>query len=182
MNHPIRLLALAAATIGLTGCDSVSFLFPLTGSDVDVVTDIDISGTFRDPDGSQWLFEKQPDGRYQLTWRDKEQSMRLDATLVRVSNHVFLDVSSKDEIASIRGHQFAKVRLDGDTLEVSWLDGGWMKKKLAVERALAFERPCVRGGKECSYVVTAPSMELQSFLMRHALDDGAFAKPDRLQR
>jgi len=182
MNHPIRLLALAVATIGLTGCDGVSFLFPLAENAADVVTDVDLSGKFRDPEGDQWLFEKQEDGRYQLTWSDKKETVHLDATLVRISNHLFLDVSSKDEFTSIRGHHFAKVRLDGDVLEVSWLDGGWLKKKLSTEKPLAYERPCTRGEKDCRYVVTADTRQLQSFVMRHAMDEAAFGKPDRLRR
>jgi hypothetical protein len=181
MNHSIKFLALTVATLALVGCDNVSFLFPLTENPQDLAADIDLSGVFHAEDGDQWLFEKNGDGRYQLTWSDKDDSIRLDAAVVRVSNLLFLDASTKEEGTGIRGHMFARLRLEGDILEISWLDTTWMRKKLT-ERSLAFERPCARGQKDCRYIVTSPSGLLQSFLVRHAEDIEAFGKPDKLRR
>jgi hypothetical protein len=181
MNNPIKFLALTVATLALIGCDNVSFLFPLTEDPQDLATDIDLSGAFRAEDGDQWLFEKRGDGRYNLTWSDKEDTVRLEAAIVRVSNFLFLDASTKEEGTGIRGHMFARLNLEGDTLDIAWLDTTWMRKKLT-ERSLSFERPCPRGQRDCRYIVTAPSSLLQSFLVRYAHDSEAFGKPDKLQR
>ena len=181
MNHSIRFLTLAAA-ISLTGCDSVSFLFPLTEDPRDLATDITIAGAFYGEDGDQWLFKKSGEGRYELLWSDKQDSIRLDASVVRVSNFLFLDVSTEEQGTAVRGHLFGLLRMDGDTLEISWLDPGWVKKKLITEQGLSFERPCPRGDKSCRFVVTAPPAQLQSFLMRNALNREAFGEPDKLRR
>lgn len=182
MKHSIRTSLLVFAGLALTGCRSISFLYSLVEGPQDVAKDVDVSGVWTSAGQKEsWTFERQKDGSYSLTWRDKEDTLQLEAQVVRLSNYLFLDLASKPEGSAITGHLFGRLRIDGDTLAVAWLDNDWMERKLAKERALPFELPCTGKERRC-YVVTASTADLQNFLLRNASDETAFEKWESLTR
>lgn len=181
MKRTIAGMALAA-TLFLTGCDSVSFLYPLYKDKTDLAVDTDISGNWT-VDGERWTFDRREDGTYRLTWAKGKDTEQRDVALVRVSNYLFLDLTATEETA-IRGHEFAQVRVGNDRLEIALLDGKWMETRLG-ERALPYEKPCSGvGGKSrrCVQVITAGPGDLQNFFMRYAPDAAAFKEWAVLRR
>ena len=174
-----RTILIAMATLTLTGCADVSFLYPIFEKQ-DLATDIDISGEWNGKDGDKWRFTRMENGAYQLEWSNKEEKEVLEANLVRISNYLFIDVASKPEGTAIRGHAVARVDHSGDSLQLAWIDSGWLADRLEKDRALPFERPCMDKNRRCM-VVTASTADLQNFLMRHAQDVKAFSKPDLLR-
>ncbi|MFN7932453.1 MAG: hypothetical protein U0R19_03950 [Bryobacteraceae bacterium] len=175
-----RMMLIAMATLTLTGCADITFLYPIFDKQ-DLATEIDLSGEWKAKDNDKWRFTRADDGSYTLEWSNKEEKELLDANLVRISNYLFLDVASKPEGTAIRGHAVARVELSGDMLQLAWIDSGWLADRLEKDRALAFERPCMDKNRKCM-VITASTADIQNFLLRNAQDGKAFNKPDMLRR
>lgn len=175
-----RITLIAMATLALTGCTDITFLYPIYEK-ADLATDIDLSGEWNGKDNDHWRFTRDKEGGYQLEWWDKEDKAQFEVQLVRISNGLYLDVASKPEGTAIRGHAIARVELSGDLLHIAWIDSGWLGERLEKERALAYERPCAEKNRRC-LVVTASTADIQNFLMRHAQESKAFEKPELLRR
>lgn len=175
-----RMMLIAMATLTLTGCADINFLYPIFDKR-DLANDVDISGEWKGKDNDKWRFTRADDGSYTLEWSNKEERELLEANLVRISNYLFLDLSSKPEGTAIRGHAVGRVELSGDSLHLAWFDSGWLADRLEKDRALAFERPCMDKNRRCM-VVTASTADVQNFLMRYAQESKAFEKPDLLRR
>ncbi|MBS1826184.1 MAG: hypothetical protein JST93_12750 [Acidobacteria bacterium] len=175
-----RMMLIAMATLTLTGCADINFLYPIFEKR-DLATDIDLSGEWKGKDNDKWRFTRAGDGSYTLEWSNKEEKEVLEANLVRISNYLFLDVSSKPEGTAIRGHAVARVDLSAASLYLGWFDTGWLADRLEKDHALTFERPCMEKNRKCM-VVTASTADIQNFLMRYAQDGKAFEKPDLLRR
>lgn len=175
-----RIILIALATLALTGCTDITFLYPIFEKD-DLATEIDLSGDWKGKDNDHWRFTRNESGSYNLEWSDKEDTVRLEANLVRISNHLYLDAASKPEGTAIRGHAVARVELSGNLLHMAWIDSSWLAERLEKEHALPYERPCMDKNRKC-LVVTAPTADLQNFLMRNAQESKAFEKPELLRR
>jgi hypothetical protein len=90
--------------------------------------------------------------------------------LVRLNEYEFVDVASKsDPEVGVAGHLFGKIRMVGDDLYVSLIDETWLKHM--VEAGLA---PQSTVGEGQQIVLTAPTSELQKFILLHAADPGAW--------
>ena len=169
MKKPI----LAAAFTVLAGCDFLS-VHPLA-EDEDSTFDERLLGAWKDGD-DRWTFTKANGGAYHLLVNEKKKkTFEGDCRLVSLESHLFLDVYGErggQLSTAIPGHWFLQVRLNGDTLEMGALKDDWMKKVIVEQRTLAHTR--VRRGKDSYTVITAPPLELQQFLMRHARDEEAF--------
>ncbi len=175
-----RIALIAMATLALTGCTDIAFLYPIYSED-DRARDIDLTGEWKGKDNDRWQFATNKDGSYVLEWRDNQDTVVLEANLVRISNALYLDVASKPEGTAIRGHAVARVELSGDMLHMAWLDSNWLAERLEKDHALPFERPCLDRNRKCM-VITAPTADVQNFLMRHAQESKAFEKPELLRR
>lgn len=175
-----RISLLVLASLALTGCDSISFLYPIYEKQ-DLANDIDLSGDWIGDGKERWRFTRNSGGPYKLEYLEKNETLTFEANLVRISNQLYLDLATTPEGTAIRGHAVARVAETPDTLQLAWFDFNWLAERLEKDRALAYERPCTGKNKRC-YVITASTADLQNFLMRHALDSGAFEKPDLLRR
>jgi len=105
--------------------------------------------------------ENLTDGR----WIETEH---YDAFLLRLGDTFFLDLSASPQL-SVRGHLFLKIQFDGDELQISALDDGWLRQQVADQNALSYLD--IPGGTP---VITAPTRELRRFLLKHAHDPDAF--------
>ena len=163
---------LAAAFTVLAGCNDFLSVHRLA-EDQDSTFDERLLGAWKNED-DRWTFTKADGGAYHLLVNDeKHKTFEGDCRLVSLGSHQFLDVYGEEEgSTAIPGHQFLQVRLNGDTLEMGALEHDWMKKVIVEQRTLAHTR--LRRGKASYTVITAPPLELQQFLMRHARDEEAF--------
>ncbi|MBL8218678.1 MAG: membrane lipoprotein lipid attachment site-containing protein [Bryobacterales bacterium] len=175
-----RITLIAMATLALTGCTDITFLYPIYEKS-DLAPEVDLSGEWSGKDNGHWRFTRDEEGGYQVEWWDKEDKALFEVHLVRISNGLYLDFASKPEGTAIRGHAVARVEVSGDLLHIAWIDSGWLGERLEKDHALAFERPCVDKNRRCM-VVTASTADLQTFLMRYAQDSKAFEKPELLRR
>src|ERR1019366_3151614 len=113
-----------------------------------------------------WQVQKLEDG-YEV---DAAEGSKYMVRLVRLNEYEFVDVASKsDPEVGVAGHLFGKIRMVGDDLYVSLIDETWLKHM--VEAGLA---PQSTVGEGQQIVLTAPTSELQKFILLHAADPGAW--------
>lgn len=78
-------------------------------------------------------------------------------------------------------HSVARLRLDGDTMEIAFLDPDWMSEALADGRV---DLAHFREGEEedGSIILTARTADLEAFLQTSGDDPGAFREPEVFHR
>jgi hypothetical protein len=79
-------------------------------------------------------------------------------------------------------HSVARVRLDGDTMELSFLDPDWMAGALADGRVSLEHFHEGKGSDDTSIILTAPTRELEALLKDHDNDPEAFGDPELYHR
>jgi hypothetical protein len=165
------LLAVLAGVAGMTGCAPAVAIHPLYTTQ-DLVSDLPLEGTWSVKDGEIWQIHKSGDG-YDVAAVHTGNSIEVskyNVHLLRLKESEFFDVISKpDPEIGVAGHLFGKIRMEGDELYVSLIDETWLKH--LVEAGLA---PRSITGEGQQIVLTAPTSELQRFILRHAADPGAW--------
>lgn len=183
-------LLAAAATLLLGGCWTLS-LHPLYSDDV--VLEPGLEGRWGDPEepgGETWEFLRDSERSYRLIVReenvttvDPARDGLFNVRLVRLGGGLYADIFPEAvetvpdfyEAHVIRGHCFARLRLEGDALHASFLDEDWLREGLKSGRfALGHER--CRG----RIVLTASTEELQAFVAEHGAE--GFAEEILLRR
>ncbi len=99
----------------------------------------------------------------------------------RIGDQLYLDMTARplddeDDAWSIHRlpiHTFARVRLDGDRLEVAAMSDKWVTKGLEDS---TLDLPHTT--QDDTVILTATSDELAQFALAHADDEGAFLDPD----
>lgn len=165
------LLTLFAGVAAMTGCAPAVAIHPLYTTQ-NLVSDLPLEGTWTANDGEVWRIQKSGDG-YDVTAVDARDSMsvsRYNVHLLRLQDSEFVDVTGKsDPDVGIAGHLFAKIRLEGDDLHVAFVNESWLKEM--VDAGLA---PQSTPGEGHQIILTAPTSELQKFILLHAADPGAW--------
>ncbi|MFN7998588.1 MAG: hypothetical protein U0Q18_33505 [Bryobacteraceae bacterium] len=158
-------LLLAASVAVLTGCAPAVSIHPIYTSR-DLTTDLSLDGAWAEQDGEIWQVRRAEDG-YDATVLRNGEAPGTDAYrvhLLRLKDTNFLDVTSKaDPGLGIAGHLFAKISLQGDELVIALMDDNWLKK--AVQSGLA---PQSVTGEDGRIILTAPTADLQRFILMHA--------------
>ena len=191
-----RIIAPLVLCVALFGC-SVPSLNPLY-TEKELVFDPALVGVWVDG-GQTWSFEKSGDKSYKLLHNDgKGRTGTFDAHLVKLKDYLFLDISvtdlgakeeSRDELVTrtlIPGHLFLKVTESGPMLRLSWMHRRWLEAELGGNpKAIAH----FKNGNQTSQtaptptiVLTAPTEELQAFVIKYADDIKAFVETARLTR
>ena len=168
------LLAVLAAAAAMTGCAPAVAIHPLYTTQ-DLVSDLPLEGTWSEKDGEIWQIEKSGDG-YTV---DSAEGTKYTVHLLRLKDSEFVDVASKaDPELGVAGHLFAKIRMEGDELYVSSIDETWLKRMVEAGQA-----PQSTMSENQQIVLTAPTSELQKFILLHAADPDAWdADDDALHR
>jgi len=157
-------LTLLAGVAAMTGCVPAVAIHPLYTSQ-DLVSDLPLEGAWATKDGEVWRVQKSGDG-YDVA--------EYTVHLLRLKEYEFVDVASKsDPNVGVAGHLFGKIRMEGDDLYVSLMDETWLKQM--VDAGLA---PQSTIGEGHQIVLTAPTSELQKFILLHAADPGAWDDDD----
>ncbi len=184
---------LMAAGMLTTGCRprifqvSIHAFFEKTEASADVAGRWIAEGD--DPD--ELILSATGENQWRLSIRDheaKESSGGL-VRLGQVGGMLYWDLTAEDANGSgdlakehiLKLHSVARLRLEEDTLEIAFLDPGWMSKALAdgrVDLAHFFEGD----GDDRSAVLTAPTADLEAFLQAHGEDPEAFSEPETYHR
>jgi hypothetical protein len=175
-------LVLVTSFILLPGC--VPSLNPLY-FDQDVIFDPALLGVWAETDSKEtWTFTKRVEKEYQLINIDKEgKKSELVAHLLRIRGEMFLDLLAvkpadlQDNDLLLPLHTFVLVLQIGPPARISWLDPDWLKEFLAKNPA-AIRHATVHN----ETLITAPTPELQKFLLSNLKAKGAFSQPTELKR
>jgi len=181
----IRFTLVILLFVGLAGC--VLSLQPLYG-DRDLVFEPALLGTWKPADDPvSWQCTQSGERAYRIVYTDeKGRRGEFSAHLMAIDGKRFLDLfplPPPEPLNSfytdhwIAGHTFARVVTVGKTLELAVLDQEWLKRFLReAPRAIRHE---VVGD---DIVLTAPTKELQRFLLAHLDTAGAFRPTLSLRR
>jgi hypothetical protein len=175
LTHVWKALALAVL---LNGC-TVRSLNPLY-TEKDVAFEPGLLGAWVEQDDADksWTFLRYGENGYRILC--SEGGMPLEGRLVKLSGHLFLDVTPKDgeeNAFAIPGHVFVKIQLNGDTMRTALLNPDWAEKAADL-KTLGLSH--MRIDREV--VLTAPTQELQDFAVRYAGDKSVFGSEGVLSR
>jgi uncharacterized protein (UPF0128 family) len=173
----------------LGGCLPVMSLHPLY-TEKDVVYEERLLGTWVDDSNSPettWEFNRieEPNNAYNLVFSDEEgKKGSFVAHLVKLQNRLFLDVypskppwetedPNKLELPYnsfflMPAHTFIKIDFNGPQLKM-WLTNDEEMKKLLKEEPNAVKHTFI----EDRLILTAPTKELQNFVLKYAYDKRA---------
>jgi hypothetical protein len=174
VRFTILLTVLAGAAV-MTGCASAVAIHPLYTSN-ELVYDLPLEGAWEGNDGEVWQIKKSGDGYdvAAVAAGDSKQISEYTVHLLRLKEYEFVDVASKsDPEVGIAGHLFGKISMQRGQLYVSPIDAAWLKSM--VEAGLA---PQSTLGEGQLIVLTAPTGELQQFILMHAADADAWDEDD----
>lgn len=176
MTKTFAIITLAAALL-CTGCDDFAVpwlsFYPLYQSG-DTAHEAELAGPWYSSESeSERIVFGMDANAYVMTdevltdgqWKAIEH---YDAFPLHLGDSLFLDLSASPQLA-IRGHLFLKVRLDGNALQITALNDEWLRQQVVNQAALSYLD--IPNGTP---VITAPTRELQRFLLKYANDPDAF--------
>ena len=217
MKRPWTLIVfLAGIALPSTAC--LTSLHPWFTRE-DLVVEPALAGTWVDagePD-TTWTFTRRDDTSYTLIDTRSERKPNpfnkadsgpaqivttpLTARLMRLGDARYLDLCAGDEWTDssmlqyllVNSHGLAKVRLEGDTLRVAFLDEDRLEAMLGDRRVVlphevvdvdgdADQPPASIHSSARRVLLTAPTSELQRFLVTYASDSNAFETEQVMRR
>lgn len=125
-------------------------------------------------------FSRHDETTYELLYKEKANTTRLKARLLRLKGHLFLDAVPWDRPANdffIPVHVIFHLSIAADTLRIAYLDAEWVAK-MAKAKKIAISHTEVEG----SLLLTASTRDLQKFIIAHANTAAAFPDPGVLYR
>lgn len=187
-------ISLALASFVPAGCeDSVNpFVVSLQPfyTKADLETDRRLPGTWIDKDEDvTFTFELGEENEYLVTVKEREGGQELssefEAHLVRLGATWYLDFFPKsiregDEfyrIHFLRAHSLARVEIREDSVQMAFLNSGWLRKKIEGNTA---DTPHEK--VDGSLLLTGTTDEVQKLAFFFGNDDEAFADPLSLER
>jgi hypothetical protein len=173
MNKQIASILIGALTL-ITGC--IPSVHPLY-REQDLIFDLLLVGEWVEKTEKSsketWTFSKREENAYTLLHVDDEgRKGELITHLLKVNDGRFLDFYPADSDLKLNGfyafhvmavHTFMRMRLQGDSLEMSYLDPDWIKAYLA-EHPDEIKHEKVEDG----ILLTAQPKELQAFMIKHS--------------
>lgn len=178
------LLVILLIGLVLFGC-VVPSLNPLY-MDQDLIVLSGLEGSWIDQYNGFWKFEKSNDNSYRLSYakdsEPKEAEAIFDAHIIRLENHIFMDLYPKEgafrddkgieAFHYVPTHTISKVQLHGDSLEINMLNPDWITE-MDDNRLIFVGHEQMKDG----ILLTANSKDLQKFINAYADDSEAFQKP-----
>jgi hypothetical protein len=134
---------------------------------------------------TEWTFGKLEGSTYRLMTVDDDGAARFEARLLKLGPHLFLDLYPEEpegktgfyNLHMVRAHTFLRVKVEDHVLSVSMLDQEWLEKGVETGGLkIAHER--VNGG----LLLTAPTPELQQFVLKVADNPDAFPETSSFRR
>ena len=179
-----RVLIPVAAMLGLAGCCTIPEMISLLPlfTETETVFDDALLGKWQEK-GESTILEilKDGDKGYVVRNADPDPSAKKDDdalhfTMGRIGGILFVSFSQPDRL----GHWFAKVTFDRGHIEVYPIDTDWLKEKVVEQNQLAHMELPYAGCKVMA--ISAPTSELQYFMLRYGTDPDAFEPVTELKR
>jgi len=175
--NPRNLLRIFIPALVLAGC--VQSLHPLY-TDNDRTFEPKLIGTWKGEGDNLWIFLRHGDKSYELIYTEKGSPAKFEANLVKLGQALFLDLfpqspDLKNDLQQahlLNVHTFSRVWIEDDTLRLAMLEHDWLKTMIDSGKVNIQHEVLDR-----QVVLTAPTKELQQFVVRHANDKGAFPRP-----
>jgi hypothetical protein len=181
---------LAVSLVALAGC-VVTSIYPYYTAK-DIVTDPALAGQWAEAGETNvarkhWQFEAGTNQTYTLFVQDGDERTEFTAHLFQLKNHRFIDalpVNRADD--QVPPHYLLHVRrLDGAELVMSIMSYGWLEE-LVKQRPKAIRHlwidPKADEPASGRLVLTADTVELQAFVLKHLDNTNAFPEVFDLQR
>jgi hypothetical protein len=168
MRFTLLLTALTGMA-AMTGCAPTVAIHPLYTTP-DLVSDLPLEGNWAGNDGEAWQIKKSEDG-YEA---DSADGSKYTFHLLRLKESEFVDVADKSGPGiGVAGHLIGKISMQDGQLFVSSLNEAWLKHM--IDAGLA---PQSTIGEGQQIVLTAPTSELQQFILMYAADPDAWDDDD----
>lgn len=160
-------------------------------NDKDLIFEPQLVGVWVDSENKNqtWDFQKSNDTSYNVTYTEDSVPGDFSCHLFKIGKLTYLDIYPKEmpqDIADkmngfyklhlIPVHTLAWLSLDGDTLQMRFMDPDILKK-MNENHALTVKH---EQDKDENIILTASTLELQSFVKKHSKE--IFAKPGVLVR
>ena len=182
-------VVLALGSLVLSGCDDINgFALSLQPSYTppDLEVDQGLVGSWITKEGDATLSFEQGEGKeYRIVEKEteggRESSAQFEGHLVRLGASSFVDFFPSDTAGGnefywmhlLRAHSIARIELSQDTLEMAFLDGAWLQKKID-EKSVDVSYQKTNG----TLLLTGTTEEVQNLLFLHGNDNEAF--PDMI--
>ena len=176
MSVPFKLgLVLMVGCVSGCGFYTVSSVHPLYTDDL-LTTEAALVGTwiqrdqvFGDEGDSTWTFTESAGKAYELIIQSNQERFVFSVHLVRLGEHLYMDLFPKDVAIAPRGHSFdvlfahhfVRLNVAGDVMQMPMLD--LVAFRAAVEKA---KLPHTLVENQARLLLTASSKELQEFLLK----------------
>ena len=189
----IKVLVISVLALFMVNC-FVTSMFPLY-TEKDLVFMPELLGTWEgEEQGDFWIFEQSGENAYELTInessesegiKDSEETFIYDTHLVKLGKFLFLDLfpderiieEYEDEIHMVPTHSIWRIWIEKDVMRLAWLDNEWFEEMIDGNKInIAHVR------LEGRVVLTAPTNELQKFVLKYAEDTDAFPEVDEYHR
>jgi len=179
----------AAAVVLMTGCIVTSVHPFYTEKDLKYEPSLLGAWTNTQSLNEIWTFEKESDKSYRVTYFSGtagERTNLLQGRLFSIAGANFLDFMSsepcKDEMPpSIPSHLLLKVTQMTPSLRMTVLDHDWLQTLLDRDPQL-LQHMMLEDKNDKRVVLTAPTSELQAFLVKHLATQAAWKDPFELKR
>jgi hypothetical protein len=154
----------------------------------DIFFNKDLVGTWTEADKEKekWIFEKDGENQYKLTYLEEGKKASFKAHLAKIGEYHFLNLYPYDYASEntlyqchfIPVHTFSKITIDKDKVVVKMMDPTWveekiMKKEIDIEHAFS---------SKGNLLLTASTNRLQEFALKYAENKEAFQEPVILKR
>jgi hypothetical protein len=192
MKNHTRLLITATLALLLSGC--ITSLHPLYTTDT-LAFRRELPGSWQQvDDDDRWRFEPTEDRKaYRLTYSShqlfsgEETQEEYLVHLVRLGDYYFLDFYPEPDenrnqqfslVQPVLTHTFARLDFEGGRLRIRLFDIEWLEQ-LFRQRKIRLQHEVLEDG---AIVLTAPSEELQKFVVKYAEEEQAYTDPVILER
>ena len=149
-----------------------------------LVFDESILGLWSDGPDQKWEFVRGDGQNYNLTYTEKDKSVKYKVHLILLGDSYFLDFYLNENLDDnfitplIPSHSFAKIVEEEGKLSIYFFDYEWLEK-LFKQRKIRLKHEVIDDG---TIVLTASTEELQKFVQKYAHEEAAFVEPSRLER
>jgi hypothetical protein len=176
-------VTLLAVTVFLALLGCIPSVYPLY-TEKDLTYDPALLGSWREKEDSEgsWTFTQDKEKTYKLVIRDKDKSSPFLGRLLKLGDRRFLDITpdgagledlNREDLYKallIPGHFFFRVDQVEPALKLTALKGDWLNNLLKKDpKAIQH----LQHGSD-TVILTAPTEELQKFILKHLKDEDAW--------
>ncbi|MGM0589969.1 MAG: hypothetical protein ACQETE_16245 [Bacteroidota bacterium] len=183
-----RLIVFPLVVIALLFSGCLPSYYPLFTPEQRIIKD-ELLGAWENKEGT-FIFERDTlrnSNRYLMTQISSSgDTARFYADLGQLDSYYFLDLSLREPpkndtwsaLHLVPVHTFSKISFDGDQLKIAMYNEAWLKKRIR-QRQIRIKHEEKSDG---SILLTAPTEELQKFMVKYAEEYKAFVNLETLTR